>query len=394
MIHNNDTGHANAAPKGDVMSAVKIERRITGFAVRTAGEHTAPKLTSVSADADRRLVLTKVSTPLARSLRWASRPDDPDGHASRTYRIASPEGTFTVTVAHVDNGTPQTGYVFEVWVNDGAPRGLKALCKSLSMDMRSRDRAWLLAKLDSLAKTKGVPFDFVLPGGLKVQARGAVAAFAMVVKARCQELGTFDEDKLVETPLIDALMSRKEPKAYGEGTLGWMVPIAHTGYPEDDFEMVVKEVALECGKVVPQSIWFSGDYPSSLDGLAKSLSLDLRVNDTQWQVLKLQQLLDMDEPKGAFWAKVPGSEKSTSYPSLVSYIATLILHRLKVLGLIDDSHVPTSRTDVVTLELVRTESAQEPHAPQGDKCGECGAYAVRQSGGCDVCASCGASKCS
>lgn len=375
------------------MSSVKIERRITGFAVRAPGSPAAPKPPVANADADRRLVLSKVSTPLARSLRWASRPDDPNGHASRTYRIASPEGTFTVTVAHVDNGSPRTGYVFEVWVNDGAPRGLKALCKSLSMDMRSRDRAWLLAKLDSLVKTKGVPFDFVLPGGLPVQARGAVSAFALVVKARCQELGTFDDDKLAETPLIDALMSRKEPKAYGEGTLGWMVPIANTGYAGDDFELVIKEVALECGKVVPQSIWFSGDYPSSLDGLAKSLSLDLRVNDTQWQVLKLQQLLDMDEPKGEFWARVPGSEKSRSYPSLVSYIATLILYRLKVLGLIDDGHVPTSRTDVVTLELVKSEAPHESQAPQGSRCGECGAYAVRQSGGCDVCTSCGASKC-
>ena len=42
---------------------------------------------------------------------------------------------------------------FEVWVNGAEqPRGLGAIAKALSMDMRSEDRAWLKMKLDALAQ--------------------------------------------------------------------------------------------------------------------------------------------------------------------------------------------------------------------------------------------------
>jgi ribonucleoside-diphosphate reductase alpha chain len=41
---------------------------------------------------------------------------------------------------------------FEVWVNGAEqPRGLGALAKTLSMDMRANDPAWLQLKLDALA---------------------------------------------------------------------------------------------------------------------------------------------------------------------------------------------------------------------------------------------------
>ena len=43
------------------------------------------------------------------------------------------------------------------------PRGLAALAKNLSMDMRAQDRAWLKLKLDSLAKTPGAPFTVAMP---------------------------------------------------------------------------------------------------------------------------------------------------------------------------------------------------------------------------------------
>lgn len=382
--------------------SVIIEKRITGYAVHQPGVATPPPQQhpkpAVSNDADRRLVLSSPVAPLANSLRWASRPYDPDGHPSRTYMVHAPEGKFAVTVVHSDAASASTkGYPFEVWVSDGAPRGLKALCKSLSMDMRSLDRGWLLAKLDSLAKTRGTPFDITLPGGLLVNAPSSVSAFAQIVRARCGALGAFDDEELKSTPFLDALLSKKEPKAFGEGTVGQMFPISQTGYREDDFEMALKEVKLEDGRILPLSVWFAGSYPSSLDGLAKSLSFDLRVNDVQWSVLKLQQLLDMDEPNGSFWAGIPGQDKSTSYPSLVSYLATLILYRLKVLGLVDQDLQPTAFTGVVAVDAARKSFPQSPPVTEtgikGEKCWSCGAYAVVRTGGCESCTSCSESRC-
>lgn len=393
-----------ASPEGptpaQAPTPIKIEHKIVGYSVSTLpkGDQLAPVAPSgfTTTDADRRIVLSQVSSPLANSLRWASRPYDPDGHASRTYRIDSPEGKFAVHVVHAENGSQSTGYPFEVWVSDGAPRGLKALCKSLSMDMRSLDRGWLLNKLQSLFTAPGISFDITLPSGLHAHVTGAVAAFARIVHARCEQLGAFTDEKLADTPVLAALMSRKEPKADGFGTLAWMVPIRAPQY-EDDFELIIKEVQTPSGQVVPQSVWLSGrSYPSSLEGLVISLSFDLRVNDVHWSVLKLKQLIDMDEPKGEFWARIPGEEKQAVYPSIVSYMAHLILYRLRVLGLIDANLEPARKGTVIAFDTgcqSLAGSSQTAIEVRGKLCESCHHYAVRPMGGCDTCEACGASKC-
>lgn len=93
------------------------------------------------------------------------------------------------------------------------PRGLGALAKNLSMDMRAQDRDWLKLKLDSLAKTPGAPFSLAMPpDGRMVPVPGNVSAFARVVEYRCAALGVFDGPDR-GTPLVDALFSRKEPKS-------------------------------------------------------------------------------------------------------------------------------------------------------------------------------------
>ena len=71
-------------------------------------------------------------------------------------------------------------------------------------------------------------------------------------------------------------------------------------------------------------------------GCAKLISLDMRVVDANWIGLKLKKLLNFGEQNGEFWAPMPGAERSTQYPSTVAYIATLLLHRYKVLGILDD----------------------------------------------------------
>ena len=393
----------------DVLPEVKPQQRrrigqkITGYSVvsrsatpATPATTTAPPSPAPGVEADRRLTLEPVVSPLANTLKWASRPHDPDGHPSRTYRVDSPEGRFSIHVVHAENGSPTTGYPFEVWVGDGAPRGLRALCKSLSMDMRSLDRGWLKMKLESLFTAPGEAFDMTLPNGVEIRASSAVSAFARIVHHRCSQLGAFSDEKLASTPVVDALMSRKEPKAEGIGTLSWQVPISTPD--RDDFEMIVKEVVFE-GRIVPQSIWLSGrSFPKSLEGLAISLSFDLRVNDPQWSVLKLQQLQDMQDLH-PFWAVVPGGGKSASYPSIVAYMAELILYRLRVIGMLDSHNEPTISTNLVLFDTGE-QSAIGVHqlAPQhkmqlrGMLCPDCSSYTLTRQSGCDSCV-CGFSRC-
>src|SRR5690606_28056268 len=94
----------------------------------------------ILSEQDKRLVLTEVakSPPLA-SLRWPSRPTLPAGAAGWVSEtIHSPQGEFAVVVADKDN------VPFEVWVLGGQPpRGLDAIAKTLSSDMRANDRGWL-----------------------------------------------------------------------------------------------------------------------------------------------------------------------------------------------------------------------------------------------------------
>jgi hypothetical protein len=76
---------------------------------------------------------------------------------------------------------------FEVWVNGAEqPRGLGAIAKTLSMDMRANDRGWLKLKLDTLAKTRGddscsirLPAEWrIAPDAQHGRRRRAIAALA------------------------------------------------------------------------------------------------------------------------------------------------------------------------------------------------------------------------
>jgi hypothetical protein len=50
------------------------------------------------------------------------------------------------------------------------PRGLGAVAKTLSMDMRANDHAWLALKLESLAKTPATKASNALPAARRAQA--------------------------------------------------------------------------------------------------------------------------------------------------------------------------------------------------------------------------------
>ncbi|OGA58327.1 MAG: ribonucleoside-diphosphate reductase, adenosylcobalamin-dependent, partial [Betaproteobacteria bacterium RIFCSPLOWO2_12_FULL_67_28] len=274
-------------------------------------------------EVNRRIRIRSVPAPVLASLRWPGRPNLAEGNLAWTYMIEHPHGAFAVFVGHVENGRK---HAFEVWVNGaGQPRGLGALAKTLSMDMRANDPGWLKLKLDTLAKTSGddafdMPFP---PHGERKLMPSIVSAFAQVVRWHVEQLGGFHDGA---TPVLDTLFSLKEPKTGTDGTMSWTVDVFNprTG---DDFVLGLKEITLPDGITRPYSMWLSGEYPKALDGMCKILSLDMRVLDPAWAGMKLRKLLDFPEPLGDFLAFVPGSKKQQTCPSTVSYVARLILHR-------------------------------------------------------------------
>jgi len=355
-------------------------------------------------DPDRRLRLDSVPEPTMKSLRFPKRPDFPNGNPAWCYDVKHPEGTkFSIFVGHIQNGE---AYPFEVWVNGTEqPRGLGALAKTLSFDMYSRDRAWLKHKLDALARAKGDDgFELQMPPeGERRYVPSTVSGFAQLVRYRCEELGAFDD--LSNCPVMDALMSEKEPKAGTNGTLSWTVDILN-GATGDDFLMGLKELVLPNGERRPYSVWLSGEYPRIFDGLCKALSFDMRVIDPAWIGLKLRKLANYSEPMGHFMAFIPGKRKQTTYPSTVAYIAKLMIHRHAMLGILDDEGYPIEAMGILdnphfqdAVEDVRLEetlqgkprlrSVGAAEVRPGSLCPDCSTYSLMKVDGCDRCVSCG-----
>ncbi|WP_230369186.1 hypothetical protein [Paludibacterium denitrificans] len=302
---------------------------------------------SQDGDPDRRITLNTAPSPALASLKWPNRPKLKEGNPSRTYMVEGDAGDFAVVVGHVENGrkTP-----FECWVNaTEEQRGLGAIAKTLSMDMRCRDHARLAAKLDALAHTNGDKrYRFEL-GEKTVYATSASAALGQVVHHRVEQLGALEGLPGAPTPVMDALFSRKEPKSGTDGTMSWSVDVLNpqTG---DDFVLFVKELVLPNGKRRPYSLWLVSAYPRELDGLCKMLSLDMRVIDPAWIGMKLRKLLTYAEPQGDFFARTPGSDKSQSWPSTVAYMARLLIHRYAMLGVLTEEGVPLEDMGVMVPE--------------------------------------------
>jgi ribonucleoside-diphosphate reductase alpha chain len=356
-------------------------------AVLTVADAGAAKEDLDQTDPDRRVRLQASPSPPLASLRWPGRPELPNGNPCWTYVVRHPHGDFAVFIGHVENGSRVP---FEVWVNGAEqPRGLGALAKTLSMDMRAEDRRWLDKKLRALARTTGDDaFDLAMPpDGTKVRVPSLVAGFAALVRYRCDELGAFD-DASAASPVMDALMAPKEPKAGTDGTLSWTVDVVNpaTG---DDFAMFLKELVMPDGQRRPYSMWLSGEYPKAFDGLCKALSLDMRVTDPAWIAMKLRKLLNYGESNGAFMARTPGSEKSETYPSTIAYLARLVIHRYAMLGILTEDGYPVADVGILSVPAAeRAASAQHRIIP-GKKCPECGNRALIKKDGCEFCTQCG-----
>ncbi|MCW5576240.1 MAG: adenosylcobalamin-dependent ribonucleoside-diphosphate reductase [Burkholderiales bacterium] len=340
-------------------------------------------------DVNRRIQIQSLPAPVLASLRWPGRPAMSAGNPAWTYMIEHPHGAFAVFVGHVEN---EHNHAFEVWVNGSEqPRGLGAVAKTLSMDMRADDPGWLKLKLDTLARAGGdEPFDMAFPPRGEVKRMpSVVAAFAQVLRWRVDQLGglTASGAPLFGqslTPVLDAMFAPKEPKTGTDGTMSWTVDVLNprTG---DDFVLGIKEITLPDGVTRPYSMWLSGEYPRALDGLCKILSLDMRVMDPAWIGMKLKKLLEFPEPLGDFMAFVPGERKQATYPSTVAYVARLILHRYAMLGILDENGAPLTQMGI----LATPERGTEPRVMKGSRCPECGNATLIRKDGCDYCTACG-----
>ncbi|MGM9483343.1 LAGLIDADG family homing endonuclease [Roseateles sp. NT4] len=351
---------------------------------------------------NQRLRVERLPNAVVASLRWPSRPDMPGGNPAWSYLIQHPHGDFALFIGELPLEGPDAGLFgrnlpFEVWVNGAEqPRGLSALAKTLSMDLRTNDAAWLRLKLDALATVaEERAFEMPMPpSGEKRLFPGVVAATAAVIRWRCEQLGALAEGGA--TPVVDAMFSRNEPRTGVSGTLAWAVDVDNPATNEQ-FTLTLKEVVLptpDGGAVTrPCAMGFSGNYPKALDGLARLLSLDMRVMDPGWIAMKLRKLLNVGEPLGHFMAPVPslsGERRQQIWPSTVAYVARLVIHRYAMLGILDEAGQPL--TDMGLLQTPAPKLAAAAGTLQvqaGKPCPECGNATMIHKDGCDFCTACG-----
>ncbi|MHB8949583.1 MAG: adenosylcobalamin-dependent ribonucleoside-diphosphate reductase [Rhodoferax sp.] len=374
-----------------VLGSVLSVTPVSGAAV-TSETATALHIDS----ANQRLALERLPAAVLSSLRWPSRPELPAGNPAWTFMVHHPFGDFALFVGELapeEGGAPKP---FEVWVNGAEqPRGLGALAKTLSMDLRANDPAWLQLKLDALA-TVAEEHSFEMPFPPHGQLRlfpGVVAATAAVIRWRCDQLKALaGNDTKEPTPVLDAMFSRGEPQTGPSGTLAWSVDVDNPATGEA-FTVTLKEVNLPDheGNIVtrPCAVGFSGNYPRALDGLARLLSLDMRVIDPAWIGMKLRKLLNYAEPLGHFMAFVPGlprgERRQQTWPSTVAYVARLMIHRYAMLGVLDEQGFPLR--DMGVLDAPKNQGS--PSTMAGKICPECGNPTVIHKDGCDFCTACG-----
>lgn len=376
-------GLATYRPNSVLGSVLSVTPEPSAAEAAAAADAKSPQ--DFVSDANRRLSIKNLPAPVLASLRWPGRPNLPEGNLCWTYMLDSPIGKFAMFVGHVE---PEgRAWPFEVWANGPAePRGLGAVAKTLSMDMRANDAGWLEMKLEALSKTPGEAFELPMPPhGERKRMPSVVSAMAQIIRWRCEQLGAFKHEG--PTPVKDALFSAKEPKTGTDGTLSWTVDVTNPSSGED-FVLGLKEITLPDGVTRPYSMWLAGNYPRALDGLCKLLSLDMRVLDPAWIGMKLRKLLDYPEPLGDFMAFVPGSRKQQTFPSTVAYIAQLIIHRYAMLGILDEAGFPLQQMGI--LEAPEDTISNKVLPTQGKLCGECGNHTMIRKDGCDFCTACGA----
>lgn len=347
-------------------------------------------------DSNRRIRIANVPSVVMDSMRSPGRPETPDGADGRIYYVKTDQHRFAIFISQLDEDPEQGPYAFECWVNGAdQPRGLGAIAKVLSADMRQMDNEWLFHKLDLLSKVNGEPCEIQFPGKGKTLFASPVAAVAALIRHRLEELGY--ERTTGDNPVMDALFFRKEPKTGPDGTMSWTCDV-HNPRTGDDFVMGVKEMDLPNEaqlpyRRIPYSLWLSNKYPRILDGLCKILSKDMHVCDMGWIALKLEALRDYKEPNAEFLARVPGENRQKLYPSTEAYIATLLTHRYQMLGILDGDGKPVHQLGLLPIPANVVEFRPPIDSVDGRKpgreCEKCHMPAVIKRDGCDFCTACG-----
>ena len=84
-------------------------------------------------------------------------------------------------------------------------------------------------------------------------------------------------------------------------------------------------------------------------------------------------------------AFVPGSKKQETFPSTISYVARLILHRYAMLGILGEDGLPLRQMGI----LEQQPGAGQARVMAGAKCPECANTTLIRKDGCDYCTACG-----
>lgn len=326
-----------------------------------------------SDDPDRRLSISKPEG-IQEAIAFPGRPQSPNGHEGRTWDIEGKKHRMFLT-CNLQEGRP-----FEALVQgNGAPRGACELVKNLSLDMHTTDGGWVMHKLASLSKVNGgEPIKVHTHDGEKV-APSALAAIGIVLSDYIRSLGV--EPALDSGPVLDARLCRKEPKsADGGAARAFDIYNPATG---DDFSVFVKEFDIEGFGRWPLSIWLSGHYPRSWDGIAKMLSLDMQVADPAWIARKIRAMLNVAENGGDFMARVPGEKRQRNYPSTWAYVAAILLHRYRELGWLSATGYPMDEAEKVDQAIDGIIHGG------GMPCPECGNHTLVKRDGCEACDQCG-----
>ena len=159
--------------------------------------------------------------PVLASLRWPGRPELPAGNLAWTYMIDAPTGALRALRRATSRRTGRA-FPFEVWVNGAEqPRGLGAVAKTLSMDMRANDRAWLAH--EARRRSRNTVGRRRVRDALPAARREAARARRGLRRWRRWSAGAASScsafDGTGPTPVLDHMFSVEEPRTGTDGTL-------------------------------------------------------------------------------------------------------------------------------------------------------------------------------
>lgn len=380
-------------------SATTYRPSATRGAVLVAGpKGDAPAPMQSTTDPDRRLTIKPSWGVVEKTRRFPKRPYATSGHDSRIYEVRSqeirPDGSprvrFFMSISHSEDHTP-----FEVFVfGDRRPRCGEPLAKVLSKVMHLADPHFLAHHLEALKHVAGERFSLVMPdqqGVLVVPS--AASAIAHLIEFRARELGYFAAGGAHDSPLLDAMASREEPRTGAAGGRARYFTIQNPmcEMPED-FDLVIKEAELPDGTPFPIAVTASGKhYRHEWDGVLDVLSIGMRVCDPKWISALLSILGDFRALEGGFWADVPGSDKQQCYPSLIAYVARLILGRYQAHGILGADGEPAALSAMSQMGLFEFDPTDTaPRATGIKNCPQCLSHmSIRKIAGCETCECCG-----